>query len=119
MLVTFESIPRDPNDLIALLKKESSLSVNFNRKNSQRLKRALTLVVESEKARYSSTSFWSWSKYALLALKVAYYDVVFGSRDRGFGLSVLIATIVWWHLKEFEAEIVDSKTNRVNFIART
>jgi len=119
MLVTFDNIPRDPNDLIALLKNEGSLSVNFKRGNSQRLKKALALAVESEKARYSSTTFWSWLKYALLALRVAYYDAVFGSRDKGFGLSILIATIVWWHLKEFEAVIVDSNTNRINFVVRT
>ena len=119
MLVTFENIPRDANDLIALLKKEGSLSVDFDRKNNQRLKKALTLVGESEKARYSSTTFWSRLKCILLSMRVAYYDVVFGSRDRGFGLAILIATIVWWHLKEFESVMMDQKTNRINFVART
>ena len=119
MLVTYENIPRDVNDLIALLKKEGSLSVDFQRKNNQRLRKALSLVGESEKARLSSTTFWGRLKHIFLSMRVAYYDAVFGSRDRGFGLAILIATIVWWHIKEFESVMVDQETNRLNFVART
>jgi len=114
-----DDLPNSYEDLLSKLQREGTISVEFEEKNKQRLKASFDRVNKTESLLANRKGLFGSIAYFIYSIWVGVVDVIFSPKDIGFDRALLVYTVLWGKISNYEGESLEAGIARVTFYART
>jgi len=114
-----DDFPQSYNDLFEKLKFDGKISVEFIEKNKKGLKLGFDRINKLETILMGRKSIFRPIKYYAYSAYVGVVNVVLSPKDQGFDRALLIYTVAWRHIANYDGMSLPNGMARITFNART